>query len=66
MPVPYNTGRVKIGIAYETPNNYEMSRDAERIQLAMIQRIPTKRNRLPGIIATVSLLIVSVAIITLL
>lgn len=37
----YNTGKVRIGLAYEPPRRNEMSLDAERIQLLLLRR-PTK------------------------
>jgi hypothetical protein len=43
-----------------------MSRDAERIQLAMLNKIPTRTNRLPRYLAIAALTAAAVAIITLL
>lgn len=35
-PTPYNTGKVLIGSRYEPPNRVEFSRDAERLQSALL------------------------------
>lgn len=35
-PTPYNTGKVLIGSRYEPPRQYEMSRDAERLQSVLL------------------------------
>lgn len=42
-PVPYNTGKVLIGSRYEPSRRYEISRDAEIIQAALLGH---RRNRL--------------------
>ena len=34
--VPYDTGKVKIGLLYTPPNNSVMSVDAERLQDALL------------------------------
>jgi hypothetical protein len=36
MPTPYDTGKVKIGLLYEPPREYAMSRDAELLQASML------------------------------
>lgn len=36
MTVPYNTGKVKIGHAYEPPKRRRMSRDEEELQRMLI------------------------------
>jgi hypothetical protein len=41
----YNTGRVRIGLAYEPPRRVEMSLDAERLQLALLRRPNRSRAR---------------------
>lgn len=35
-PTPYNTGKVLIGSRYEPPRQYQMSRDAERLQSVLL------------------------------
>lgn len=37
MPTPYDTGKVKIGLLYEPPRDYLMSRDADLLQSAFIR-----------------------------
>lgn len=44
--VPYNTGKVEIGCRYEPAKRVEFSRDAERLQSALIGR--PKREVTPG------------------
>jgi hypothetical protein len=34
--VPYDTGKVKIGLLYTPPRDYPMSLDAERLQNALL------------------------------
>lgn len=34
--VPYDTGKVKIGLLYTPPRDYPMSVDAERLQNALL------------------------------
>lgn len=34
--VPYDTGKVKIGLLYTPPKDYPMSVDAERLQNALL------------------------------
>lgn len=36
MTVPYDTGKVKIGLAYEPPKRRRMSRDEEELQRMLI------------------------------
>lgn len=44
--LPYNTGKVLIGCRYEPVKRVEFSRDAERLQTALIGR--PKREVTPG------------------
>ena len=44
--LPYNTGKVLIGCRYEPVNRVEFSRDAERLQSALIGS--PKREVTPG------------------
>jgi hypothetical protein len=41
-PLPFNTGKVQIGVRYEPPRRCEMSRDMERLQDGLLQH---KRER---------------------
>jgi hypothetical protein len=34
---PYNTGKVKIGLAYTAPAHYEMSKDMSRLQESLLR-----------------------------
>lgn len=45
MKRTYNTGKVRIGLAYEPPVRNEMSLDAERLQLALLRRPTRSRAR---------------------
>lgn len=38
MKKTYNTGKVQIGIAYEPKNVYEVSRDMELLQRALLEQ----------------------------
>ena len=35
--LPFNTGKVQIGIRYEPPRRYEMSRDMETLQRKLLE-----------------------------
>ena len=35
--IPYDTGKVKIGLAYQPKQNYPMSRDMEALQRGLLQ-----------------------------
>lgn len=43
MKKTYNTGKVQIGLAYEPKNVYEMSRDMELLQQALIEQRKDRR-----------------------
>lgn len=59
MPVPYNTGKVKIGIDYVPDRRFEFSRDAERIQLMLIGPGPDEKpDRTVAVITAVCLTII--------
>lgn len=40
--VPFDTGKVKIGLLYTPPNNYVMSVDAEKLQDALLNPRSTR------------------------
>lgn len=42
MSTPYDTGKVKIGLAYTKPNRYEPDRDMEMLQRGLIR--PSRRH----------------------
>lgn len=37
-PLPYNTGKVRIGLCYQRPLRWEPSRDAYDLQTALLDR----------------------------
>lgn len=42
--LPYDTGKVKIGLFYEPPRRNFMSRDAERLQRGLLRGTEPKRQ----------------------
>lgn len=42
---PYNTGKVLIGVLYQPPVRSEYSRDAERLQTALIKPQPRRSEQ---------------------
>lgn len=43
LVVPYNTGKVSIGIAYQKLQRYEMSSDALRLQRALLASVKSNK-----------------------
>jgi hypothetical protein len=64
-PVPYNTGKVRIGSRYEPPRKYTMSRDAELIQAALLghKRTMLRRSHILGFVLTISFLFLVAAVL---
>lgn len=60
MKRTYNTGKVRIGLAYEPPVRNEMSLDAERLQLALLRR-PTRSRARHTVLAVSTLAAVAAA-----
>ena len=68
---PYDTGKVRIGLAYERPKRLTMSADEERIQAALlgleprpVERISTFLSRRPwSTILVVFLLLMAVSLV---
>lgn len=68
---PYDTGKVKIGLAYERPQRLTMSADEERIQAALlgleprpVERISTFLSRRPwSTILVVFLLLTAISLV---
>lgn len=50
MRLPYNTGRVQIGIAYEPHQRYDTSADEERLQSALLRKPRNSRPRAAEIV----------------
>lgn len=50
----YNTGKVRIGLAYEPPRRNEMSLDAERIQTLLLPRPKPQSVRTVVVVSTLA------------
>jgi hypothetical protein len=57
----YNTGKVQIGLRYEKPKNYTISRDMENLQRGLLEERLGKRANAAAIVVLYVFALVSVA-----